>query len=294
MTTGALIPPRNHRSLAAKVTRALLKAPWSARIAVFIILVYLISAIFAPLIAPYGQAEIVGKAYQPGGTHSQFLLGTDQIGRDIFSRLIFGARNTISVALVTTFISFLVGISLGVAAALYRGWTDQVLSRIVDALLAMPALIFALMLLAIFGRGVVNLIAILAMLDSTRVFRLSRAAALSVTVMDFVEAARLRGEGATWIVFKEIIPNIAAPLLTEFGLRFSFVFLTISALSFLGVGIQPPTADWGSMVAESKSLIIYGNLAPFYPAGAIVLLTVAVNFVVDWLLQSACGFHDEH
>jgi peptide/nickel transport system permease protein len=110
--------------------------------------------------------------------------------------------------------------------------------------------------------------------------------------MDYVESARLRGEGMSWIVFKEIVPNILPPLITEFGLRFCFVFLTISALSFLGVGIQPPTADWGSMVAESKSLISFGRPAPLYPAAAIALLTVAVNFVVDWFLHKTSGLRD--
>ncbi|MES0101076.1 ABC transporter permease [Mesorhizobium sp. M0019] len=276
------------------VQRELAKAPVSAWFGMIVIVIYAICAILAPLIAPHGQAEIVGRAYLPGGLHADFLLGTDQIGRDIFSRLIYGARNTIGVALIATLISFFVGVTVGVLAALNRGWFDQIVSRIADALLAMPALIFALMLLAIFGKGMANLIVILAMLDATRVFRLSRASALNVVVMDFVEAAILRGEGIGWIIFKEIIPNIVAPLITEFGLRFCFVFLTISALSFLGVGIQPPTANWGSMVSENKSLITYGNLTPLYAAGAIVLLTVAVNFVVDWLLNKTSGLRDGH
>lgn len=289
--------PVNIRNLRAKrtifetVRRELSKAPVSAWFGMIVILLYAICAIFAPLIAPHGEAEIVGKAYQPSGP--EFILGTDQIGRDLFSRLIYGARNTIGIALVTTLISFIVGGTLGVLAALRRGWLDQGVSRLVDAFLAIPVLIFALMLLAVFGKSIANLVLILALLDSTRVFRLARAVALNVAVMDYVEAARLRGENMLWIVFKEIIPNILPPLITEFGLRFCFVFLTISALSFLGVGIQPPTADWGSMVAENKTLITYGNPTPLYPAGAIALLTVAVNFVVDWFLQKTSGLRDE-
>jgi peptide/nickel transport system permease protein len=225
-------------------------------------------------------------------------LGTDQLGRDIFSRLVYGARNTIGIALITTLISFFVGGSLGVLAALKRGWLDQGVSRIVDAFLAIPVLIFALMMLAVVGKSVINLIIILALLDATRVFRLSRAVALNSVVMDYVESAKLRGEGMGWIVFREVVPNILPPLITEFGLRFCFVFLTIAALSFLGVGVQPPTADWGSMVAENKSLINFPVRtfpyipAPFYPAGAIALLTVAVNFVVDWFLQRTSGLRD--
>jgi peptide/nickel transport system permease protein len=168
-----------------------------------------------------------------------------------------------------------------------------ILSRIVDILMSIPVLIFALMLLAMMGKSVWNLIFILALLDSTRVFRLARNTALNVAVQDFVEAARLRGEGMGWVVLREIVPNILPPLIAEFGLRFCFVFLTISALSFLGVGIQPPTADWGSMVAESKTLITFGKIQPLIPAAAIALLTVAVNFVVDWFLHKTSGLRDE-
>ena len=283
---------RARRTAYQSVVRTLKTAPLTAWFGMIVILFYAICAIFAPLLAPYGESEIVGKAYQLSSPENW--LGTDQIGRDTLSRLIFGARNTIGIALVTTLLSFLVGGSLGVLAALKRGLLDQGISRVVDAFLAIPVLIFALMMLAVVGKSLINLIIILALLDATRVFRLSRAVALNSVVMDYVESARLRGEGMGWIVFKEIVPNILPPLITEFGLRFCFVFLTISALSFLGVGIQPPTADWGSMVAESKSLISFGRAAPLYPAAAIALLTVAVNFVVDWFLHKTSGLRDGH
>jgi peptide/nickel transport system permease protein len=288
--------PADIRSVRARRTfwqtakRTLATAPISAWFGMVVIVIYAIAAIFAPWIAPYGEAEIVGKAYQPSG--EEFWLGTDQIGRDLFSRLIYGARNTIGIALVTTLLSFIIGGTLGVLTALKRGWLDQGVSRVVDAFLAIPVLIFALMLLAVFGKSIVNLVLILALLDSTRVFRLARATALNVVVMDYVEAAKLRGEGMGWIIFREVLPNILPPMITEFGLRFCFVFLTISALSFLGVGIQPPTADWGSMVAENKTLITYGNPTPLYPAGAIALLTVGVNFVVDWFLHKTSGLKE--
>jgi peptide/nickel transport system permease protein len=126
----------------------------------------------------------------------------------------------------------------------------------------------------------------------TRVFRLSRAVAMDVVVMDFVEAARLRGEGMWWLIRREILPNIMAPLVAEFGLRFCFVFLAISALSFLGLGIQPPTADWGSMVRDNAALITFGDITPLLPAAAIALLTVAINFVVDWMLHRTSGLKD--
>ncbi|HKQ94714.1 MAG TPA: ABC transporter permease, partial [Aestuariivirgaceae bacterium] len=174
------------------------------------------------------------------------------------------------------------------------GWVDQLLSRLVDILMAIPQLIFALVLLSMFGSSIPNLIMIIAVLDSTRVFRLSRAVALNVAALDFVEAARLQGERLSWVMTREVLPNIIAPLVAEFGMRFCFVFLTIASLSFLGLGIQPPTADWGSMVRENATLINYGNITPLLPAGAIALLTVAVNFVVDWFLNTTSGLRDEH
>ena len=295
-STTPLRSVKARRTITENIVRTLQSAPISAWFGMIVILIYLIAAVFAPLIAPYGEAEVLGKAYLPSS--AEHILGTDQLGRDIFSRLIYGARNTIGIALLTTLISFLVGGTLGILAALKRGWLDQGVSRVVDAFLAIPVLIFALMMLAVVGKGVGNLIIILALLDSTRVFRLARAVALNSAVMDYVEAAKLRGEGTGWIVFREIVPNILPPLITEFGLRFCFVFLTIAALSFLGVGIQPPTADWGSMVAENKSLINFPVRtfpyipAPFYPAAAIALLTVAVNFVVDWFLHKTSGLRD--
>ena len=267
-------------------------APWSAKFGMTVIAIYFVAAVFGPFITPYGEGEITGKSLLPGSMANW--LGTDQLGRDTFTRLIFGARNTIGIALLTVLVSFTIGGTLGVFAAIKRGWFDQILSRFVDAIMSIPTLIFSLMLLAVFGKYILNLILILAVLDSTRVFRLARNTALGVATMDYVEAARLRGEGLSWVMLKEIIPNIMPPLIAEFGLRFCFVFLTIAALSFLGVGIQPPTADWGSMVAENKSLISYGFITPLIPAAAIALLTVAVNFVVDWFLHRTSGLRDGH
>ncbi len=278
-------------------TKILLKkSPFTARFGMIVIALYVIVAVFAPWIAPYGEAEVFPTPYAPwGGDH---MFGTDQIGRDILSRMIYGARNTVGIAFATTILAFLIGASLGLAAAINRSWLDQFISRSVDVLMAIPSLIFALVLLSIFGSSVINLIIIIAVLDSTRVFRLTRAVAVNVVVMDYVEAAKLRGEGLGWIMRREILPNIMPPLVAEFGLRFCFVFLTIAALSFLGVGIQPPTADWGSMVRENASLIQFAQydlkagLTPLLPAAAIALLTVAVNFVVDWFLHHTSGIKD--
>ncbi|TIM11794.1 ABC transporter permease [Mesorhizobium sp.] len=282
---------RQRRTRASRVKTALKKAPFSAWFGIVVILGYVFVALLAPWIAPYGETQVFTEAFAPWS--QEFIVGTDQLGRDVLTRLIYGARNTIGIAFATTLLSFAVGVTLGLLAAMYRGWLDQILSRAVDVLMSIPSLIFALMLLSIFGSSVTSLILIIALLDSTRVFRLARAVGLNVAVMEYVEAAQLRGEGPRWILTKEILPNVLPPLIAEFGLRFCFVFLTIAALSFLGVGIQPPTADWGSMVRENATLITYGDITPLLPAGAIALLTVSVNFVVDWFLHTTSGLRDE-
>ncbi len=283
---------RARRTVWQNMWRGLKTAPITAWFGMIVIACYLFVAVFAPLLAPYGESQVFEVPYAPWD--DQFKFGTDQLGRDMLTRLIYGARNTIGIAVATTLLSFSIGGGLGVLTTIQGGWVDQILSRAVDVLMAIPGLIFALMLLSIFGSTITNLIIIIAVLDSTRVFRLSRAVAMNVVVMDYVEAAKLRGEGLGWIMRKEIIPNILPPMVAEFGLRFCFVFLTIAALSFLGVGIQPPTADWGSMVRENATLITYGDITPLLPAGAIALLTVAVNFVVDWFLHKTSGLRDEH
>ncbi len=283
-------PPPPRRSKMQSAFYEVKKAPWTAKFGLTVILIYVLAAIFAPIIAPYGESEIVGAQYELWS--SQFIFGTDALGRDMLSRLIFGARNTVGIAFITTCLAFLVGGTTGILAAIFGGWTDQILSRIIDVLMAIPQLIFALLLLTIFGTSIPTLIIVIAMLDATRVFRLARATSLNVVVLDFVEAARLRGEGTFWLTLREVLPNIASPLVAEFGLRFCFVFLTIAGLSFLGLGIQPPTADWGSMVRDNATLITYGDITPLLPAAAIALLTVGVNFVIDWFLHKASGLKD--
>jgi peptide/nickel transport system permease protein len=278
------------RSLRERAWRELRRAPLTAWFGLVVILLYLIAAFFAPLIAPYGETDLVGGPFDPWS--DQNLLGTDQLGRDMFSRLIYAARNTMGIAVLTTALSFTVGGLVGLLAAVLRGWADQILGRIVDVMMSIPQLILSLVLLSFLGTSVVNLVLIIGILDSTRVFRLTRAVATNVAVLDFVEAAKLQGEGLLWVMTREILPNILPPLTAEFGLRFCFVFLTVSALSFLGLGIQPPAADWGSMVKDNATLIGFGDPTPLLPAGAIALLTVAVNFVVDWFLHKSSGLKE--
>jgi peptide/nickel transport system permease protein len=286
--------------------------PVTASFGLLTILIYAILSIFADFIAPYGQAEIFTRVnLLPGGNpelggHPDHLLGTDQIGRDILSRLIFGAQNTVGIAFATTCLAFFIGTTIGFLAATLGGWFDQLISRFVDMLMAIPQLIFALLLMTIATAWAgserslltIYMVVIIAVLDSTRVFRLSRAVGMNIVVMDFFEAAKLRGENLAYLVFREILPNAYAPLLAEFGLRFCFVFLTIAALSFLGVGIQPPLADWGTMVKDLSQFINFAALSPLtaalplLAAGAIALLTVAVNFVVDWMLHQSSGLKE--
>ncbi len=303
------------RSVGTAGTKKLFRSmPLTASFGILTILIYAFLAIFAAFIAPYGQEQIVpGVAANiiPGGDpalggNPDFPLGTDQIGRDILSRLIYGAQNTVGIAFATTVLAFLLGGTLGFLAATLGGWLDQLLSRAVDVLMAIPSLIFALLLMTIASVWAPQLgipltffmVVIIAVIDSTRVYRLARAVGQNIVVMDYIEAAKLRGEGLGYLVFKEILPNATAPLLAEFGLRFCFVFLTIAALSFLGVGIQPPLADWGTMVRDLGGFVNFAQFAPMaataplLAAGAIALLTVAVNFVVDWMLQKSSGLKE--
>ena len=272
------------------VFKLLRQSPWSARCGLAMILINIVAAIFAPVMTPYGETDIVGDVWLP--MSSDHLLGTDHLGRDLLTRLLYGARNTIAIAFVTTMLSFVVGSLLGFLAATLKGWVDQLISRLVDILMAFPTLIFALMALSVLGTSVGALILVIALLDSTRVYRLSRAVAMDIAVMEYVEAARLRGEKIWWLMRQEILPNAMPPLVAEFGLRFCFVFLFIAALSFLGLGLQPPTADWGGMVRENAGAITFGIFIPLWPAGAIAFLTVGVNLIVDWFLHIASGLKD--
>ncbi|SDP83899.1 peptide/nickel transport system permease protein [Desulforhopalus singaporensis] len=273
-----------------KIIKLARKSPISARIGFVIIVINICAAVFAPVICPFGETEVVGDTWLLAS--ADHLLGTDHLGRDMFTRLIFGARNTIAIAMIITILSFLIGTVTGFFAAIMGGWADLVISRIVDILMAFPTLIFALMVLSVVGTGTLPLIVVIALLDSTRVYRLSRAVAMDIAVMEYVEAARLRGEKLWWLMRDEILPNAMPPLVAEFGLRFCFVFLFIAALSFLGLGIQPPTADWGGMVRENAGAITFGIMTPLYPAAAIALLTIGVNLIVDWFLHIASGLKE--
>jgi peptide/nickel transport system permease protein len=259
------------------------RIPASAAIGIVLTAAFVFAAVFAPWIAPYGEGEIVGSLWQPFS--AQHVLGTDNLGRDLLSRMIYGARTTLFIAALATALSFTMGSILGFTAAVVGGWIDQVMSRLVDLLMSIPTLIFALVVLSVLPANTLTLVLVMGVLDSTRVYRLARAVAVDINVMDFVEAAKLRGERRGWIIFREILPNALSPLVAELGLRFIFAVLFLSALSFLGLGVQPPEADWGGMVKENKEGIVFGIPAALIPAAAIALLAISVNLVADWILN---------
>ena len=259
------------------------RIPLGALIGLVLTALFIISAVFAPWLAPHGLGEIVGDVWEP--MSAEHWLGTDNIGRDLLSRMFYGARTTIFIAALATALSFSLGSILGFMAAVIGGWFDMIMSRFVDLLMAIPTLIFGLVVLSVLPSTLLTLILVMGILDSTRVYRLSRAVAVDINVMDYVEAAKLRGEGTRWIIFREILPNALSPLVSELGLRFIYAVLFLSALSFLGLGVQPPESDWGGMVKENKDGIVFGIAAALIPAGAIAALAISVNLVADWVLN---------
>ena len=272
------------------LAKELRTAPLTAAFGMFVIFTFAIAGVFAPVIAPFGEAEVISSAFAPAD--EDMLLGADQLGRDIFSRIVYGTRNSVGLALIATTLAFIMGAAAGLYAATKGGKLDQLLGRTADVIMSVPSLIFALLILSIFGTSLVVIVIVVAVIYAPRVFRLTRAVAGNIVVMDYIEAAKLRGEGTGYLIRKEILPNSTAPLIAEFGLEFCFVFLLIAGLSFLGLGIQPPTADWGSMVRENATLISFGEITPLIPAAAIALLTVSVNFVVDWMLFRSSGLKE--
>lgn len=258
--------------------------PFSTRIGLIVVLSLPVLAALAPVISPHDPADVIGDAWH--APCAQFLLGTDNIGRDVLSRLIWGARLTFLVAGGATLLSFMLGALLGILAAVARGWTDQLLSRLVDLLMAIPTLIFALVVLSVLPSDLYVLTMVIALLDAMRFFRVSRSIASGVVAMDFFEAASLRGESLRWLMLHEIMPNAISPLLAEASLRFVFAVIFLSTLSFLGLGIQPPASDWGGMVRDNKDGIAFGVSAALVPGGAIAVLAISVNLVTDWILRS--------
>jgi len=270
-----------------------IKLSWAGKTGLVVLIFWAIIVAIGPLISPYHEADILDEELfiVPGGDEypdTEFqppskvvLLGTDYIGRDLLSRVLYGARTTIGISLIATLWAYLIGVTLGIAAAVGSKFLDMALSRLNDAILSIPSLMMALVMIAALGSTIPLLIFLTGIIYAASVFRIARSLGQEVMVSDFVEAARVRGEGLWWIITREILPNIAMPLATDFGLRFVWVILFISALSFLGLGVQPPMSDWGSMVKENLPGLIYGSWAPLVPSLAIATLTISVNMIVD-------------
>jgi peptide/nickel transport system permease protein len=266
--------------LEAAGARPLFQLSLMGKVGAVIVLFWIVIALIGPFLAPYDPADFVSDdSFAP--MSASHWLGTDYIGRDILSRLLFGARLTMALSFLATVLAFLVGISMGFTAALAGAKTDMVISRIYDAFLSMPTIMLGLVVIAALGSSIPVLVVTAGLIYSCGLYRIARALAIEIKVMDFVEAARARGERLPWIIRSEILPNAVIPLVSEFGLRLVFSILFISGLSFLGLGVQPPTADWGVMVRENLAGLAYGSAAAFVPAAAIASLTIGINLIVD-------------
>ncbi|ADX46859.1 binding-protein-dependent transport systems inner membrane component [Paracidovorax avenae ATCC 19860] len=208
-------------------------------------------------------------------------LGTDYLGRDMLARVVNGARYTVGVALLATLLASGTGTVLALLAAAVGGKLDAVLSRVLDTLTAIPSKMFALIMVAGFGSSVAMLVATAAIIYVPGAYRIARSLAVNINALDYVVVARTRGEGTLYVMLREILPNILGPMLADLGLRFVYVVLLLASLSFLGLGIQPPEADWGSLVRENIGALPEGGAAVIAPAIAIASLTIAVNLVID-------------
>ena len=254
----------------------------------------LLLAVAGPLVAPHEVGAIISEShFEAPGVNT--VLGTDMLGRDILSRLLYGARMTVGVALAATVLGFLIGMAAGFSAAEIKGRYDDFMLWLADMMLSFPPLLLALIIIASLSSSLPVLICTIAVLHASRVARVSRAVAMNIAALEFVEVARARGESLVSILVREIWPSTIRPLAVEFGLRLTYSILFLSSLSFLGLGIQPPDADWGSMVRENLNALQTGTyLAVLLPAFSIAILTVGVNLIVDWLgAQSGRSISEE-
>lgn len=253
---------------------------------VFILFVFL--AVAGPWLAPYGSNEqIYADARQAPSVEHWF--GTDQLGRDVFSRVLYGAREVLVEAGLGTILAVLCGMTFGLIAGYRRGWVDEILMRFFDSLLALPALLLALLLLGTLGRSRYSVLIVIVIVYTPIVARVARSVVLSVREKGFVEAAQLQGESSTWIMFREILPSVMPALTVEGALRFSYAIFLVASLGFLGVGVQPPSPNWGLMVAEARPHASQLPWALFFPAAAIALLVIGVNLMADGIKRILMG-----
>lgn len=272
--------PSPARRLGA-VVRRLYSRPASA-LGVTVTALFLLAALLGPLLAPYGaNQQIVEDARQPPSARHWF--GTDNLGRDVFSRVLLGARDVLSLAGLGTLLAVLLGTSIGLLSGYQGGLLDEVLMRLFDSLLSLPALLLALLLLGSLGPSRNSVLAVIVVVYTPIVARVVRSAVLPIKARGFVEAARVQGESRLYILFREILPSALPPLAVEAALRFSYAIFLVASLGFLGVGVQPPSPDWGLMVKEARDIVTQAPWALYFPAGAIATVVVGVNLLADSL-----------
>ncbi|CAE6732026.1 hypothetical protein R69927_01866 [Paraburkholderia domus] len=241
---------------------------------------WLIVAFIGPLVAPYNGGTLTSTEIF-GSYSTAYPLGTDYLGRDMLSRILYGARYTVGLALAAAVLASLIGTFFGLLAAVSTRWVDEILSRLFDALISIPSKVLALVVIAAFGSSITMLTTVAALAYIPGAFRISRSLAVNLMGLEYVQVARARGEGIFYIARVEVLPNMIHPMLADFGLRFVFIVLLLSGLSFLGLGVQPPNADWGSLVRENIGGLSEGAPAVLMPAVAIATLTIGMNLLID-------------
>lgn len=284
----AAATPASERAQARRETLKLLLRRPGFVVGIVILTFWVICAVLAMLEVPYtpwdpfdGYDLTIDNPAPPSSEH---LMGTDRLGRDVFSRVLYGARDVFTVAPPAALMGVVLGALLGLVMGFYRGITDDVLSRIVEAFLALPVIMVALLTLVVLGSSSVVVIGVVGILFTPIVARTVRSAVLAERQLDYVTAARLRGESGPFIMVREILPNIAGPIVVELTVRFGYAIFTVATLSFLGVGLQPPSPDWGLSVSQEYSNMISGVWWPtVFPALAIATTVVAVNLIADGL-----------
>ncbi|MDR7005588.1 peptide/nickel transport system permease protein [Paraburkholderia strydomiana] len=255
------------------------------------VLFWLLVAFVGPLVAPYKGGALTSTEIF-GRYSAAYPLGTDYLGRDMLSRILYGARYTVGLALAAALLASVIGTFFGLLAAVSGKWVDEVLSRLFDALISIPSKVLALVVIAAFGSSITMLTTVAALAYIPGAFRISRSLALNLMGLEYVQVARARGEGLLYIARVEVLPNMIHPMLADFGLRFVFIVLLLSGLSFLGLGVQPPNADWGSLVRENIGGLSEGAPAVLMPAVAIATLTIGMNLLIDNLRRRSRSHGD--
>ncbi|MEF8850442.1 MAG: ABC transporter permease [Candidatus Bipolaricaulota bacterium] len=252
-----------------------------------IILFWIAISILAPYITPYGPTDFSTDKFV--GPSLQHPFGTDRWGRDVFTRVVAGSRTAFSLALSATFLGLVGGTTLGLSAAYFGGWIEEVLGRLMDILMSFPALLIAMFVLGVLGPGTINVIIVIGIAHTPRIGRVARSATLQVKNQEFVEAARVRGESDLYIMGAEILPNILDTLGVEAAIRFAYSIFLSASLGFLGLGVQPPTPDWGLMISESRSYLQVAPWLAIFPALAIASMVLGANFLAEGLEEVTGG-----